>query len=129
MADNHHVTLSSSQISCGIAQLYNLTSDPEKILYAIGTYLYHPSRGTPYACIIWSDTKDSNGEKLYNYLEEKFDRGEELGSAMEGDFPLRTGWCENPKTSNEIALYQWWIPHERFKEWYIQERVKRASKL
>lgn len=127
--DNHHVQIAGSQISCGIGQLYSLTSDPEKILYALANHLYHPARGTPYAAVLWSDTQDSNGEKLFEYLEEKFDRGEEYGSAIEGDFPLRLSWFTNPKTGNDIALYTWVIPHERFKQWYIDERVKKASKL
>jgi hypothetical protein len=129
MSDNHHVTMSATRMSCGIAELSGLSSDPEKVLYAMATTLYHPSRGSPYACVMWSDTEDSNGEKLFLFLEEKFDRGEEYGSDVEGDFPMRSGYVENPKTSNKIALYYWWIPHERFKAWYVEQRVAKAKKL
>lgn len=117
--DNHHVTISGSQISCGVAQLYNITSDPEKVLYAIATALYHPSRGTPYAFLTWSDAPDSNGEKFASSLEKVF-----------GAVDLtETDWEENPKTGNHIKVFVWTIPHEDFKKWYIEQRVERAKKL
>jgi len=117
MADNHHVQIAGSQISCGIGQLYSLTSDPEKILYALATHLYHPSRGTPYAAVIWSDTRESNGEKLDGYITSLFGQTD------------ASRWVENPKTSNEIRLFYWEIPHEQFKAWYVEQRVKRAQQL
>jgi len=115
--DNHHAHFAGSQISCGVLQMYNLGSDPGKILYALATNLYHPSRGTPYAFVMWSDTKESNGQKLADEIDEEF------------GFLQQSEWVENPKTANEISIWTWMIPHETFKEWYIQQRVEKARKL
>lgn len=119
MADNHHVQIAGSQISCGIGQLYGLTSDPEKILYALATHLYHPSRGTPYAAMIWSDTEESNGSKLYSFILSLFTSSHLWAS----------NWIENPKTGNLISMYYWELPHEQLKQWYIEKRVEKAKKL
>ena len=115
--DNHHVTVSGSQISCGVAQLFGISSDEEKVLYALANYLYHPSRGSPVAFAMWSDTPKSNGDKLAYLVGEKWGKLEE------------TDWVENPKTSNNIKVFVWEIPHKEFKEWYVKQRVKRAKKV
>lgn len=115
--DNHHCQVSGSQVSCGLAQVYNLTSDPEKVLFALATHLYHPSRGTPYAFAMWSDTESSNGLKLAERVNDQF-----------GDL-LSSEWVENPKTSNLIRVWLWKIPHSDFKYWYIQMRVEKAKQL
>lgn len=119
MADNHHVQIAGSQISCGIGQLWSLTSDPEKILYALATHLYHPSRGQPYAAVIWSDTEQSNGCKLF----------ESINSLFRGSHLWGSNWIENPKTSNLISMYYWELPHKEFRQWYIEQRVKRAQQI
>lgn len=116
--DNHHANFSPSQISCGVLQLYGITSDPERVLYALANYLYHPSRGTPAAFVIWSDTKDSNGVKFNSYLASELQ-----------NFAPTSQWIENPKTSNEITVWLWAIPHEKLKEWYKQKRIEKASKV
>jgi hypothetical protein len=117
MADNHHVHISSSSASCGLLELSGLTSDPEKILFALANYLYHPSKGTPAAFALWSDTKESNGIKLKDYTIKEF-------KMVQG-----TNWVINPKTSNEICVWVWEIPHTKFKEWYKQKRVEKASQV
>lgn len=106
-------------MSCGVGQLYGITSDPIKVLYAIATQLYHPARGTPYAFVMWSDTEESNGEKLIAFITELFD----------DNHLTETDWVENPKTSNKIKVFIWEIPHEELKEWYLKMRVERAKKL
>lgn len=122
MSDNHHVAVCSSQISCGVAQVYNITSDAEKVLYAIATQLYHPARGSPYAFLTWSDTEDSNGLKLANFIDSLYGK-------LSG-FPInQTNWAENPKTSNKICIWVWEIPHEELKKWYLNQRMVKASKL
>lgn len=119
MADNHHVQIMGTQASCGVLQLSGLTSDPDKILYALAAYLYHPSRGNPAAFVMWSDTDESNGIKLF----------EAIASRFEDNDLTETDWAENPKTSNMIKVFLWQIPHEEFKAWYIEQRVIRAKQL
>jgi hypothetical protein len=115
--DNHHCQVAGSQVSCGLAQVYNLTSDPDKILYALATQLYHPARGQPYAFVMWSDAEASNGVKLAEHIKDQFDG------------VLTSEWVENPKTSNLICVWLWKIPHADFKYWYIQQRVEKAKQL
>jgi hypothetical protein len=117
MGDHHHVSIYNSHMSCGALELTNMRSEPERVLYALCTYLYHPSRGAPAAFALWSDTKESDGVKFAKYLAE-------LDMVA-----YYTHWTENPKTSNEIAIWTWVIPHERLKKWYLTERVKKAQKL
>ena len=123
--DNHHCSVTPSQISCGVAQLYNLSSDPQKVLYAVATQFYHPSKGSSYAFLMWSDTEESNGVKLDQFIFKTIHEGE----WFECQLPQKTRWVENPKTSNGICVWIWEIPHERLKAWYISERVKKAQKL
>lgn len=120
MADNHHVHISSSSASCGLLELSGLTSDPEKILFALANYLYHPSRGSPGAFVLWSDTEESNGVKLNEFLIHLF---------LNNDLPKVSNWVINPKTSNNIRVWVWEIPHTQFKEWYKQKRVEKASQV
>jgi hypothetical protein len=114
--DNHHVYISESQASCGILELSKLGSDPEKILYALASRLYHPSRGSPAAFVIWSDTIESNGVKLSLSV-----------SALFGGQVLETSWVENPKTSNNIRVWIWEIPHVEFKKWYKEYKIKKIK--
>ena len=115
--DQHHVNVTSSNISCGVLELSRIESDVDKVLYAIAAYLYHPSRGTPAAFLIWSDLKESNGSSL----------AEKLAAAF--GYMTASPLVENPKTSNNIRVWIWEIQHEKFKEWYRKERVKKAQKL
>ena len=117
--DQHHVNISMSGISCGVLELSRIESDSEKVLYALASHLYHPSRGQPAAFVIWSDLpKDSNGSKLCRVLEDFFD---EALIVSQG--------AENPKTSNTIVVFCWCINHVALKEWYVKQRVKKAQKL
>ena len=85
-------------------------------MYSIASYLYHPSRGSPAAFVIWSDLDGSNGSKLATAIAEKF--GKLIGTPS----------AENPKTSNEIRIWAWEIMHEKFKEWYKAEKINRIKK-
>lgn len=121
--DNHHVQIWPCHSSCGIIELSNLTSDPAKVLYAIANHLYHPARGAPAAIVVWSDVVDGNGEKLFALIES-------LENLLSWKYRVwKTDPWENPKTSNMCVMYQWEIPHESLKEWYIEARVCRARRL
>lgn len=115
--DNHHVNISSSNISCGVIELSRLESDTEKVLYSIASYLYHPSRGQPASFVMWSDIMDSNGSLLYKKIKELF-----IESIIS-----YTNFVENPKTSNDIRVWVWEIPHEKFKEWYKNKRIAKIK--
>ena len=118
--DNHHVYISESQASCGVLELSKLGSDPEKILYALSSRLYHPSRGNPSAFVMWSDTEESNGVKLANFICD--------GTTFSHGVLLQSGWIENPKTSNDIAVFLWQIPHEQLKTWYKAYKINKIKK-
>lgn len=115
--DNHHVQITTSHISCGVLCLSRPDSDTNKVLYAIATHLYHPARGNPAAFVLWSDVKDSNGEKLFQAIPDAF-----------GALYRSTG-LENPKTGNLIYIYTWGIDHTAFRKWYVEERVLRAKQF
>jgi hypothetical protein len=124
--DNHHVYISDSRASCGILELSDFKSDSRKVLYALANHLYHPARGTPASFVMWSDiileTGLSNGGQLFKTIEDTF-------GGIGGGGLLGSDVVENPKTSNEIQVYLWTIPHEKFREWYKQERVRRAQRI
>ena len=121
MRDDHHVSILTSSASCGIAEASNLGKDMSKVLYAIASYFYHPARGSPSAFLMWSDVKGGRGKDLMDFI---------LKHLQTYDDDLYDSkLVENPKTSNEIQVYLWLIPHKEFKEWYLRERVRRASKL
>jgi hypothetical protein len=117
---NHErVNISTLPISCGILGLDRISLETDDVLYAIASRLYHPSRGAPAAQAIWSD------------LNEIHSAGEHLaGRILDGGhgFVLRASPVENPKTGNVIVTYIWEFNHERFKQWYVAERVKRLKK-
>lgn len=116
--DNHNVNIGSSGISCGILTLSRPEADTRKVLYQIASHLYHPSRGTPAAMVIWSDLPRSNGAALFGAIQEMFGK----------DGTSHVGPVENPITSNDIMLFSWVLPHEKFRQFYRDERVARAKK-
>lgn len=117
--DEHHVRISPANASCGILELSGITGDAKKVLYAIATPLYHPSRGRPAAFLLWSDIAiGSNGVKLAQEWR-----------AIFGNQHFESNEIENPITSNLIKIWCAIIPHEAFKKWYIEERVVRAKKV
>jgi hypothetical protein len=122
--DNHHVYISESRMSCGVLELSDMKSDPIKTLYAIATHLYHPARGAPAAFVLWSDVTlkavRSNGQALASMISQ-------LELAANG--LTTTAPHENPKTSNPIQVYLWSLPHDKFREWYKAERVRRALRV
>lgn len=118
--DNHHVNITGSSISCGVIELSRIESDSKKVLYALASYLYHPSKGTPAVFVIWSDLRESNGTSLAKEIEKYFSKYGRM---------YATEFAENPKTSNEICVWFWEIPHKEFKEWYVTERIERAKKV
>jgi hemolysin-activating ACP:hemolysin acyltransferase len=102
-------------MSCGILELSRIEEDPHKVLYALASYLYHPSRGTPAAFVTWSGLKDGNAKKFYEYIKSL------------SYYSVESRYVENPKTANDIALFYWIIPHKDLKEWYRIERVKKVQ--
>lgn len=112
--DNHHVSISESHASCAILELSRMSNDHGKVLKALASRLYHPSRGVPAAMVLWSDTHC----ELANYIKRAF-----------GDSTCMTvDPVENPKTGNEVYAFLWILPHEKFREWYKQFRIKSIQK-
>lgn len=121
--DNHHVAISNSQISCGVVELSRLESDPHKVLYALASHLYHPSRGQPAAFAIWSDVNGSNGQNLLTAINDWVMKKKYFNLTV----PMVTQPVENPRTSNPIFVAVWEIPHEEFRKWYKEEKVRRIK--
>lgn len=119
LMDNHHVHIQQSPASCGISELYGYSSDPDKVLYALASHFYHPSRGNPSAIVMWSDVAGGNGSLLFTKIVDTFDK----------DSIWFTAPVENPKTGNLISLFIWIVPHQEFREWYKQARVVKAGKF
>ena len=125
--DNHHVQIRPLSCSCAGLELSNLSSSPEKIAYQLATYLYHPARGIPAGFVIWSDIDlfkelmDTPGERLAVFLHKLFpEANDSLSTLCE---------IENPKTGNHVIVYTWAICHEKFKAWWIAERVKKVQRV
>ena len=121
--DNHHVQISPLRCSCGGIELFSLSEDPAKILYAVANYLYHPSRGLPAAFMVWSDVDEegSRGGTLHKKIR-----------SLELEFDVHfsaMNTIENPKTGNMIVFYVWEFPHEIFRAWWKKERVERLKRV
>ena len=116
--DNEHCRITSSYVSCGILEVYCLSEDPKKVMYALGTQLYHPARGQPAAFIMFSGLfKEGNAPLLAKFITDTF-----------GDMLFcHSHPVENPKTSNFINWWMWEIPHEHFKDWWKEQRIKRIK--
>jgi len=121
--DNHHVQISPLRCSCGGIELFSLSEDPAKILYAVANYLYHPSRGLPAAFMVWSDL-DQEGARGYDLYKEI-----KTLNMNEIVYISRLENMENPKTGNSIVFFVWEFPHEAFREWWLKERVERAKRV
>lgn len=118
--DHEVVSIHELPISCGTVGVSRISEDIEKVVYALASKLYHPSRGNPCAFFLWSNIKPNAPER--NRLEEFIEKnllGEVLVSSS----------AENPRTSNEIVVYVWKIDHLVFKNWYKEQRVKRLVKI
>jgi hypothetical protein len=113
--DHSRVHISTTAMSCGIAELSGWkTDDPKGLLYQLASYLYHPSRGSPVAFFVWSTVVQD--EFLINLVREL-----DLGGVVCSDVQ------DNPKTGNAIRVITWSIDHETLRKWYRNERVKRAK--
>lgn len=123
MADHSVVDIRESQMSCGVMELSRIDDDTTRVLYAIGTRLYHPSRGNPCAIIVASDIVPSVGEETGTTRLMK--KAEEYHF---GQFGI-SGKTENPRTGNIIRLYWWIIDHQKFKEWYSTMRVAKLGRV
>lgn len=117
--DNHYVNIASSSASCGVVELSGISSEPVNVLYGLATRLYHPSRGSPAVFAMWSDVPESNGQKLWS----------EIGNRFGFNALLRSEYGDNPLTGNPICIYIWQIPHECFRDWYKLARIARLKKL
>ena len=118
MNNGEHVTLSRSNISCGITEAYRLGEDSEKVLYRIATHFFHPASRDKAAYLMFSGLSDGNAAKFAKEIAKHF-----------GDTKLLlTGGAENPNTGNIIYVWLWEIPHAEFRAWYVNERVERAKK-
>lgn len=121
MSDHERVTITSSSASCGIFELSRLADDPEAVAYAIGSRLYHPSRGDPVGYLMWSDTFSHQSVNSDTFA--KFVTKNKLGQVQ---------WispCENPRTGNMIRIGVCLIDHDIWKRWYKETRVKKLGKV
>lgn len=116
--DHEHCRISSSSISCGVLEISSITDNLYAVLYNMASRLYHPSRGDPAAFFIWSGLSVGNSYLLAEAIKEHFPKSI-VGVSEE---------VENPKTSNIIKVWIWTIPHEEFKKWYKEEKIKRIRK-
>jgi hypothetical protein len=119
--DHDRVNIHTSQMSCGVAELSRIGSDVKDVLYAIGSRLYHPSRGEPVAFFAFSDVvgeQDTSSSILVDTI-----LNWKLGSIVCSDR------AENPRTGNIIVVYIWAIDHEKFKAWYAERRVAKLAKV
>jgi hypothetical protein len=116
--DHDRVNFAPTQISCGISQLYGITdSSNEDVLFAIGTRLYHPSRGQPVAAFIYSNTvEDKRGVDFFKAASLFGFGGMQYSEEM-----------LNPKTGNVIRMTTWHINHVNFRKWWIAEKLKRLK--
>lgn len=119
--DHDRVNINSSGMSCGVMELSRINEDTEGVLYALGSRLYHPSRGNPCAYFIFSDIigeGETNSGKLVKAVNRMC-----LGGVT------RSEVAENPRTGNFIAIFMWSINHKAFKKWYSEARVKKLAKV
>lgn len=118
--DHERVNIHTSGISCGVLELSRIDNDHKGVCYAVATHLYHPSRGTPAAFVIWSNVAPP-----------------EFGDDTLCDFIRKHGFgiitasvaVDNPKTGNMIQVWTWAIQHGIFKEWYAKERVAKLKNV
>ena len=113
--DHERVNISQSSMSCGVMELSRISDDLEDVVFAIATRLYHPARGNPCACFVWSNLNKNDALA-------QFVRNERFGIIT------RIGPTENPRTGNMIYIYTWEIKHDAFKAWYITRRIERLKK-
>ncbi len=117
--DHERVNISQSGMSCGVLEISRLDNDSEAVCYAIASRLYHPSRGTPAAFIVWSDIAPK--KDAYTFAD--WVAKERFGSIG------KSAVVENPKTGNLILVYTWAIDHSAFKAWYAMKRVEKMKKV
>jgi len=120
--DHERVNIHGTPISCGVLVLSRINDDTLSVLYALGSRIYHPSRGYPVAFFVWSDMYKPGcaphaSERLANAVQQ---RG--LGEVS------RSPPAENPRTGNPIMIYSWGINHEAFKAHCAAERKQRYKR-
>lgn len=121
--DHEVVNIRDSYMSCGVMELSRIDDDITKVLYAIGSRLYHPSRGNPCAMFVFSDVADTTSEKTTS--SKLIKRVKEYFLGQTGETPR----VENPRTGNMITTYWWIIDHEKFKSWYATMRKAKLGKV
>lgn len=121
--DHERVNIASSPMSCGVMELSRINEDTDGVLYALGSRLYHPSRGNPCAFFAFSDLyfRDEAVGPAYHLVQKVRELG--LGEVM------ITTSAENPRTGNIIVVCIWEIDHARFKEYYAKVRVNKLAKV
>jgi hypothetical protein len=121
--DHDRVNIHTTAMSCGVMELSRINEDTEGVLYALGSRLYHPSRGDPVAFFIFSDIC---------HRDEMSSASWHLADAVKrlnlGTIDVSTT-AENPKTGNFIVVAVWAINHEAFKKFYADARVKKLAKV
>lgn len=117
--DHQGINIRTSSASCGILELSRISAETDRILFQVGSYLYHPSRGEPAAFLYWSDLNEPEtpGNRLLKRIKEL-----KLAKIYE------TNPAENPKTGSVISVITAEINHINFKNWYKKERINRIKK-
>src|SRR3546814_5463765 len=59
LMDHERVNISSYTMSCGVMELSRIGEETEGVLYALASRLYHPCRGAPCACFLFSDVVET----------------------------------------------------------------------
>lgn len=116
--DHSRVDISHATISCGVRQLSRISDDTLEALFAVASSCYHPAKGTPPAFFIMSDLS-----KQQTATSRFIDKVEELELGLVNCNPSQF----NPSTGNLITVWVWGIDHEKFKQFYVDQRLKKIK--
>lgn len=100
--------------SCGIAELYNLDTNPAELLLEAE----QDSEISSCAFINFSDAiENRNGARLAAYITKH-----KLGEIIQT--PIKV----NPSSENKIRQWTWIIDHKKFKTWVKKEEEKEEER-
>lgn len=119
-------SVSTSEISCGVYQLYDLWAPSHLILQKLmGAYkgqARNQGRQHGFAQVLFSDIdlgEGRNGNRFANYLEKNFP-----GSPI-----VSLGAVRSPSTGNNIRTWIWNIPHAAFVRHKFYDKAKAFDPL
>ena len=117
--DHNRVNVDPTLMSCGVRQLSRISEELPEVLFAIANMFYHPSRGVPPAFVLWSDVAylDTSSSRLAETIRER-----KLGDVTMSKISI------NPITGNHICIWVWTIDHEKFKQFYGEQKILKVKK-